>query len=128
MLYMLCFVYIYIHTHYDFISFYSRKHWICLLASRMLTLTATINNNKLNNFLILDLYYRQLRARIEAIKERDMFFFLSYATNSTNLFPHSNFLFENCTLENVYIYKIKFHYHSFPCLCIILEILDSSGW
>lgn len=41
----------------------------------MLTLTAAINNSKLNNFLILDLYYRQLRARIEAINRRENFFF-----------------------------------------------------
>lgn len=54
----------------------------------MLTLTAAINNSKLNNFLILDLYYRQLRARIDAINRRENFFFFpSYATNSTNLFP-----------------------------------------
>lgn len=94
----------------------------------MLTLTATINNNKLNNFLILDLYYRQLRARIEAIKGRDMFFFCPMQQTRPIFFHIPTFYSKIARWKMyIYIYKIKFHYHSFPCLCIILEILDSSG-
>lgn len=54
----------------------------------MLTLTAAINNSKLNNFLILDLYYRQLRARIEAINRRENFFFFYPMQQTLPIFFH----------------------------------------